>query len=83
MRNTKEQIEHAENHNFLVGKTVKGVRYLTNEEMEDLMWSKNPLVIEFTDGTVMLPMMDDEGNDGGSLHYQNADGTESDVIYTI
>lgn len=54
---------------LLVGKTIRHVRYLTDEEMEGCMWYKNPLVIEFTDGTAILSQSDDEGNDGGAYYY--------------
>lgn len=64
----------------LKGKTIKQITWLTDKEMETLMWYKRPIVIEFTDGSFLIPMSDDEGNDGGSMHYQN--GTDSDVIYT-
>tara|TARA_R100000655_G_scaffold92683_1_gene133869 strand:+ start:1541 stop:1783 length:243 start_codon:yes stop_codon:yes gene_type:complete len=55
---------------FLVGKTVKTARYLTKEELIDCFGDdtyKVPLVIEFTDGSWIFPMSDDEGNDGGAL----------------
>lgn len=52
---------------FLKGKTVKAVRYLTDNEMQNLMWYKNAPVIIFTDGTQVLAQSDDEGNDGGTL----------------
>lgn len=54
---------------LLVGKTIRQVRYLTEKEMEDCMWYKNPLLIEFTDGTAILSQSDDEGNDGGAYYY--------------
>jgi hypothetical protein len=54
---------------LLVGKTIKQVRYLTEKEMEHCMWYKNPLLIEFTDGTAILSQSDDEGNDGGAYYY--------------
>jgi hypothetical protein len=47
--------------------------------MENLMWYKRPVVIKFTDGTILIPQSDDEGNDGGSMYYQ--DEKTSDVIY--
>lgn len=53
--------------NYLVGKTVRRVRYMTNQEMEDLGWTKMNVVIEFEDGQWIVPMMDDEGNDAGAL----------------
>lgn len=54
---------------LLVGKTIRHVRYLTDKEMEDSMWYKNPLLIEFTDGTAIVSQSDDEGNDGGAYYY--------------
>ena len=42
--------------------------YLTKKEMGDY-WYKNPLLIEFTDGTAILSQSDDEGNDGGAYYY--------------
>ncbi len=53
---------------LLVGKTISHVRYLTKKEMGDY-WYKNPLLIEFTDGTAILSQSDDEGNDGGAYYY--------------
>ena len=51
----------------LIGKTIKNVRYMTDEELQEHYWDKRPLIIFFTDGTYMYSSMDDEGNDGGSL----------------
>lgn len=58
--------------NFLIGKTIRRVRYLTGSERDDLGWNKCPLVIEFEDGHWLVPMADDEGNDGGSLWTSSA-----------
>ena len=52
---------------FLVGKTIKEVRYMTQKECTDMMWYNRPLAIFFTDGTYIFPSADDEGNDGGAL----------------
>jgi hypothetical protein len=65
---------------FLVGKTIKSVRYMTDAEMEDFMWYKKPVIIDFTDGSYMIPQSDDEGNNGGSLYTSDA---ELGVIPTI
>lgn len=67
--------------NFLVGKKVRRVRYLTDEERDDLGWFRSPLVIEFEDGHWLVPMSDDEGNDGGTLW--TSSGTELSIIPTI
>ena len=59
-----------ETQKFLIGKKINNVRYLTSEEMIDCFGDdgyKVPLVIEFTDGSWIFPMSDDEGNDGGAL----------------
>jgi hypothetical protein len=53
---------------FLVGKTIKSVRYMNNEEMEDFMWYRKPVIIDFTDGSWIIPQSDDEGNNGGALY---------------
>lgn len=55
--------------NTLVGKTVKSVRYLNHAEWSSEFddWYSVPVVIEFTDGTYIVPQSDDEGNNGGAL----------------
>ena len=64
---------------YLKGKTIKEVTWLGDKDMGNLMWYKRPVVIKFTDGTILIPQSDDEGNDGGSMYYQDAQ--TSDVIY--
>lgn len=56
---------------FLVGKTIKSVRYMNNEEMDDFMWYRKPVIIDFTDGSWIIPQSDDEGNNGGALYTSN------------
>ena len=51
----------------LVGKTIKNVRYMTSEEAEKSGWYSRPIIIFFTDWTHIIPLRDDEGNDGGSV----------------
>lgn len=64
----------------LVGKTIKNVRYMTDEELENNFWSKRPLVIFFTDGSYIYASSDDEGNEAGAL-FTSFEGL--DVIPTI
>ena len=66
---------------FLVGKTVKHIRYMTAQEVDDLGWTKANVVIEFTDGHWIVPMMDDEGNDAGALW--TSQGKELSIIPVI
>lgn len=67
--------------NFLVGKTIRRVRYLNDRETEDIAWYKNAVVIEFTDGHWIIPMSDDEGNEAGALWTSSQ--SEVNVIPTI
>ena len=55
--------------NALVGRKIVRVRYLTAEEMEDMGWYSNPIVLELDNGTLVFPSADDEGNDGGALFF--------------
>lgn len=82
---TQAQIEKQalqEFKNLLVGKTIQSVFYLGAGDMENLGWYKRPVVIQFTDGTFIIPQTDDEGNDGGALLHIGAD-RESKLIYTL
>jgi hypothetical protein len=51
----------------LVGRKIAGVRYTTQEEAEEYMWSSRPVVLVLDDGAYLIPLRDDEGNDGGAL----------------
>lgn len=64
----------------LVGKTIKNVRYMTDEEIMNNGWCNRPLVIFFTDGSYMYASQDDEGNGAGAL-FTSIDGLE--IIPTI
>jgi len=52
---------------FLVGRTIVKIEYMPKEEVEDMMWYKTPVVIHLDDGGMLIPSMDDEGNDGGAI----------------
>jgi hypothetical protein len=60
----------------LKGKVVESVRYLSKAEQEAMDWYNRPIVIQFTDGTIIFPSQDDEGNDGGALFGQSPKGKE-------
>ena len=51
----------------LKGRTIKEVRYLTEDEMNNLGWYSRCVVMILDNGTVVYPSQDDEGNGAGSL----------------
>ena len=51
----------------LVGKTITKVEYIGDDEMEENMWYKKPIAICLDNRHWLIPMMDDEGNDGGAI----------------
>ena len=54
----------------LIGKTITGVRSITDEEYEQLGWYKNSnttAVLEFADDSYAIVMADPEGNGTGFL----------------
>ena len=59
----------------LAGKSIKSVGYLNEDEQRELGLYRKPLVIFFTDGTIMYPSADEEGNDAGAL-FTNINGLE-------
>lgn len=52
---------------FLVGKTIREVRYMNDEELEALGFETSNLAIWFNDGSFLYASMDDEGNDSGVI----------------
>jgi len=59
-----------------VGRKIVGARYMTPEEAENMGWNKRPVVFQLSDGSLMYPSMDDEGNDGGALFGQTKGGKD-------
>jgi hypothetical protein len=72
-------ILHADKFQHLSGLTITRVRYMTPKEVEHLGWYKSSIVFEMSDGSLLFPQTDDEGNDGGAM----AHISELDTIYTI
>ena len=61
----------------LVGKTIQSVRWMSKEEAVGRGWENTrPGVIQFTDGSLVFPSSDDEGNYGGALFGQSSDNEE-------
>jgi len=53
----------------LLKRTIVDVRYLTDEEMEDMGWYSRPLALFLDNGEHLIISADDEGNDGGAIFY--------------
>ena len=53
-----------------MGLKVTDVRYMTDEEQQDMGWYEKCVVIHFNDGTIIYCSSDDEGNAAGALFYQ-------------
>lgn len=65
---------------LLIGKTITEVVYLSKFDANQMLWGQRPVMIIFDDGSSILPMSDDEGNDGGTLHYYEGNGGKSETI---
>ena len=55
---------------IFVGKKIKSVRYASQEELEDLNWDDELIVLELEDGTLFYPIRDAEGNGPAILSVQ-------------
>lgn len=55
----------------LLGRKIVQVRYMSQEEADDLGWGSRPVVIQLDDGNLVFASCDDEGNDGGALFTNN------------
>ena len=62
---TKKWTKIAEN--VLLGRKILKVEYMASEECTDYMWYKRPVTFYLDNGTRVIAMQDDEGNDGGVL----------------
>ena len=80
--NEPPHIKHSREFKHLINKTIKQVRYLTPYECAKFGWNKSSLAMFLSDGTIMIPQCDDEGNDGGAMMLLDKD-KNYDVIYTI
>ena len=51
----------------LVGKKITSIHHMTERESDNLGFSKKSVVIILDDGTLLVPIADDEMNDGGAM----------------
>ena len=59
--------------NVLLGRRILKVEYMKNKECNDYMWHKRPVTFILDNGTRVIAMQDDEGNDGGAIAYGEKD----------
>lgn len=65
---------------ILVGRTIKSVRYLSDEETDEIGWNRSSIVLELDSGVSLFPSSDDEGNDAGALFTTHEDMQTIPVI---
>lgn len=51
----------------IVGQTIVKVRLMTDEEMERMGWSGKITVLVLSNGVLLYPSSDEEGNDAGVI----------------
>tara|TARA_Y100000296_G_C4938464_1_gene140215 strand:- start:37 stop:291 length:255 start_codon:yes stop_codon:yes gene_type:complete len=71
---TKRWNEHAKK--LLLNRRIVSVKYMDNDEAKKSLWDDRPVRIILDDGTNILPMSDDEGNNGGALWFGTKDGED-------
>jgi hypothetical protein len=52
---------------LLLHKRIVNVRYLNEQEAEDMGWDERTVAFQTQDGLWFFPSRDDEGNGGGAL----------------
>ena len=82
---TPEEIEQTKYKDTLglIGRKITYIRWMTTRETELLGYiGASPVIIKLDDGTLLIPQMDDEGNDGGAVLVLPGDTSkEDDVLY--
>jgi len=56
---------------LLLNKRIMQVRYLSQDEANDLGWTDRSIAFQTNDGTWFFCSADDEGNNGGALFTSN------------
>ena len=82
---TPEEIEQTKYKDTLglIGRKITYIRWMTTKETEQLGYiGASPVIIKLDDGTLLIPQMEDEGNDGGAVLVLPGDTSkEDDVLY--
>ena len=68
----------------LIGRKIVAIRWMTTRETEQLGYiGASPVIIKLDDDTLLIPQMDDEGNDGGALYVLPGDTSKEDDILGV
>ena len=51
----------------LLNQKIVNIKYMSEKESDRQGWSSRPIEITLSNGVLLVPMQDDEGNDGGSI----------------
>ena len=57
---------------LLIGRTIIRAQYMNDAWAQKLEFEEHmgrPLMLQLDDGTIVIPMSDDEGNSGGAIQY--------------
>lgn len=65
---------------MLLGRKIVAVRYMSQEEADDMGWYQRPVVLQLDDGNIIYPSHDDEGNDAGALFTNDKDNPTLPVL---
>ena len=66
----------------LLGKKIVAVQFLSKESCDAMYWDSAPMCIVLEDKTALVPMSDDEGNNGGAVTVFTPNGKDK-VMYVI
>jgi hypothetical protein len=66
---------------LLLHKRIVNVRYLTQEEADEMGWYERSVAFQTHDGLWFFPSRDDEGNGGGALF--TSDNKESNACFVF
>ena len=83
---TLEEIEQTKYKDTLglIGRKIVAIRWMTTRETEQLGYiGASPVIIKLDDDTLLIPQMDDEGNDGGALYVLPGDTSKEDDILGV
>tara|TARA_R100000406_G_scaffold82932_1_gene65283 strand:+ start:1202 stop:1462 length:261 start_codon:yes stop_codon:yes gene_type:complete len=64
---TNQQLWEEKARKLFEGKKIVSVRYMTEQEAEENDLEARPLCFKLDDGTIVIPLSDDEGNNGGAF----------------